>query len=111
MAKPLNKNKTKTNRQGRRTGVFMITGVVLILCFILTYNSFDMKASLREKSAEIEELQAQVDEQEQLQEELAKESEYINSDDYIEQIARDKLGLVNDNEIVFKKQDAGSQAE
>lgn len=111
MTKPLNKNKMKNNRRERRTGVFMITGVVLILCFILTYNSFDMKASLREKSAEIEELQAQVDEQEQLKEELAKESEYINSDDYIEQIARDKLGLVNDNEIVFKKQDSGSQDE
>ena len=87
----------------------MISAVVLVLCFILTYNSFGMKASLREKNEQIEELQAQVKEQEQIQENLVKESEYIKSDDYIEEIARDKLGLVHDNEIVFKKQDEAVQ--
>lgn len=105
MAKALNKKESKRNKRKRRNGVFMITAVVLTLCFILTYNSFGMKASLKEKEAQIEELQAQVDEQQQRQEELVKESEYIKSDDYIEEVARDKLGLVHDNEIVFKKQD------
>lgn len=108
MAKALHKKEIRNNRRRRRSGVFMITAVVLVLCFILTYNSFGMKASLREKNSQIEELQAQVDEQEQIKENLEKESEYIKSDDYVEEIARDKLGLVHDNEIVFKKQDEGA---
>ena len=27
----------------------------------------------------------------------------MNTDEYVEEIARDKLGLVKDNEIVFRK--------
>ncbi len=109
MAKAFDKKRPKRSRRSRRNGVFMISAVVLVLCFILTYNSFGMKASLREKNEQIEELQAQVKEQEEIQENLVKESEYIKSDDYIEEIARDKLGLVHDNEIVFKKQDEAAQ--
>ena len=117
MAKNVNKGsidkgkKKKAKRQSARSGVFMITAVVLVLCFVLTYNSIGMKASLREKDAQIEELQNQVDEQEQIKSDLEKESDYIKSDDYVEEIARDKLGLVHDNEIVFKKQDESRQQD
>lgn len=111
MAKALNKKESRGIRRRRRNGVFMITAVVLILCFVFTYNSFGMKEQLRQKGEQIEELEAQVAQQELIEENLVKESEYINSDDYIEEIARDKLGLVHDNEIVFKKQDESSSQE
>ena len=29
--------------------------------------------------------------------------EYMQSDEYIEKIAREKIGLVKDNEIIFKE--------
>ena len=31
--------------------------------------------------------------------------EYMETDEYAEEVARDKLGLVKDNEIVFKEQE------
>lgn len=101
------KSKTKRSR-GSRSGIIMISGVVLIFCVILTYNSFGLRGRIQENATVVQDLQSQIDEQEKTQEELVQESEYINSDDYIEEIARDKLGLVHDNEIVFQKEDESS---
>ena len=36
--------------------------------------------------------------------EIEKEKEYMQSDEYIAQVAREKLGLVKDNEIVFDEE-------
>ncbi|MFR3345409.1 MAG: septum formation initiator family protein [Anaerobutyricum sp.] len=36
---------------------------------------------------------------------MEKEKEYMQSDEYIAQVAREKLGLVKDNEIVFEEED------
>lgn len=101
------KSKTKRSK-GSRSGIVMISGVVLIFCVILTYNSFGLRERIQENATVVRDLQSQIDEQEKTREELVQESEYINSDDYIEEIARDKLGLVHDNEIVFQKEDESS---
>lgn len=96
----------KTGKTRRKSGVMMISAVVLVLCFIFAYNSVGMKARIQE-NAEVEaDLRSQIAEQEQLKEDLVRESEYIQSDAYIEEIARDKLGLVHDNEIIFKKENS-----
>ncbi|HIQ99558.1 MAG TPA: septum formation initiator family protein [Candidatus Scybalocola faecavium] len=102
-----NKSEKKKNK-GSRSGMLMISGVVLIFCLILTYNSLGLRERIQENAGIVQDLQEQIDEQEKTQQELVQESEYINSDDYIEEIARDKLGLVHDNEIVFQKQDETS---
>ncbi|NCB92118.1 MAG: cell division protein FtsH [Clostridia bacterium] len=46
----------------------------------------DQLASEEARTGEIEELQ-----------------EYMQSDEYIEKIAKEKIGLVKDNEIIFKE--------
>lgn len=56
---------------------------------------------LKAYSASIEELNNQIEEQNSLQEELTKQNEYKNSDEYIEKLAREKLGMVKSDEIVF----------
>lgn len=97
-------NPKKKVKKRRKSGVYMITSVVFVLCFIFVYNSFDMKSQIRNNAEVEEDLRSQITQQEELKEELIKESEYVQSDDYIEEIARDKLGLVHKNEIIFKKQ-------
>ena len=37
-------------------------------------------------------------------EEIDKLKKYMETDEYAEEVAREKLGLVKDNETVFKKQ-------
>ena len=95
----------KSRKRGvnKHSGMYMIVVVVLILCCIFAYNSFEMKSKLNEKAQVEAELREQIAEQEALKEELVKESEYIQSDEYIKERAHD-MGLVSDNEIIFKKE-------
>lgn len=106
--KKIEKNEKKAPRRKARGGMIMITGVVLVLCFIITYSSFGLRSQLRENAAVEADLEAQISEQEEVSQDLERESEYIRSDDYIEELARERLGLVHDNEIVFQKQDETS---
>ena len=95
--------KTRRGSINRHSGMYMIMVVVLILCCIFAYNSFEMKSKLKEKAQVEAELRDQIAEQEAFKEELIKESEYIQSDEYIKERAHD-MGLVSDNEIIFKKE-------
>ena len=40
----------------------------------------------------------------QYRKEIEETKEYMQSDEYAEKVARDKLGLVKNNEIVFKEE-------
>lgn len=85
--------------------MILVTAIVLVLCGTVFVSTMDMRDQLQEKDAEIEELEEEIAAQEQLEEELEEESEYILTDDYVEEIARDKLGLVDDEDIVFQKEE------
>ena len=76
----------------------------LILCVVLLLGSYELKSRMSEKNAVIANLQEQIDQQIQESEQLLRESEYVKTEEYIEQIAREKLGLVKKNEIIFKKE-------
>ena len=52
---------------------------------------YDSKATALEKSIESEK-------------ELEAEKEHMKTDEYVEEAAREKLGLVKDNEIVFQEE-------
>ena len=52
--------------------------------------------------AQEEELQAQLDEAEKRSEEIDSLKDYVGTDEYIEEIAKEKLGLVHENEILFR---------
>ena len=49
------------------------------------------------------ELEAQIQEEEERTKEIEQMEEYVGTDEYIEQTARDKLGLIYENEIIFKR--------
>ena len=50
-----------------------------------------------------ETLQKSIKEEKNHAKEIEKEKEYMQSDEYIAQVAREKLGLVKDNEIIFEE--------
>ena len=97
---------TGTNKKKikRRTGMLTVSGVVLVLCVALLFGSYSLSHKINEAAAVEQNLTAQIEEQKQASAELEKESQYVKSEAYIEQIARDKLGLVKKNEIIFQKE-------
>lgn len=99
--------KEKVEKQKRNIwGMVLITVIVLLMIFIMLYQKkkkiVDTMASY---DVRYETLQKSIKEEKKHAKEIEKEKEYMQSDEYIAQVAREKLGLVKDNEIVFEEED------
>lgn len=72
-----------------------IFGVVIATGMFWQYQNY------LELTAEYEQLDKQIAQEQSKQHDFQSQKEYYHSDAYIEKIAREKLGLVKSNEIVY----------
>ena len=91
-------------RKKHTTSILIVSCAVLVLCTVLLINSFKIYGQLDEYDAVAQNLQEQIEQQVRESEQLDIESEYAKSEEYIEQLAREKLGLVKENELIFQKE-------
>lgn len=92
----------------KKLSPYTVLGIIilcLVLCGTVTYKKIVLKKQSVAYAAQIEQLEKEEQEQEERKEELKSFEEYVKTDEYIEEIARDKLGLVNEGEIVFEPED------
>ena len=79
------------------------------LCVIAVYTAITvglkMLTIVSQKKVQAELLEQQAALEQQVAE-LEQQQEYVGTDEYIEQAAREKFGWVKENEIVFKKKNA-----
>ena len=61
-----------------------------------------LKAKNREYQAQETELKEQIQAEQDRKKEIKALEKYVGTDKYVEDVAKEKLGLVHDNEIVFK---------
>lgn len=78
-------------------------GIVLFLGAIayLTYLLISQQGILYAKQAQLDSINSKIQAEEENKEKLIRQSEEINSDESIEKIAREKLGMVKHGERVF----------
>ena len=84
-------------------GMFGISLIVLVLLLSLMVQSRDLKESLAGYETRAEALSQQLEEEQARTEEIKELKEYMQTEEYAEQAAREKLGLVKDNEIIFQE--------
>lgn len=82
--------------------VFGVIVLTLVICATLTYKQSVLKAQEKEYASQIKELEKQQDELKDEKEDLEKFREYVKTDEYAEEVARDKFGLVYKGEIIFE---------
>ena len=82
-----------------------ITFVVAILFIAMMTQSISVEKQLSQYQQELEELDNKMTEETERTKEIDDMKEDMETDEYAEEVARDKLGLVKDNEIVFKEQE------
>lgn len=89
-------------RQNKRTVIVLIIFIGLLMIITLAA-SHRLRVRLRAGEEKILSLQEQTEQEKARTQEIGEEQEYMQSDEYIEQIAKDKLGLIRDEDIIFKE--------
>jgi cell division protein DivIC len=93
------------SRNENRIGMIIAFIAIITLTIVVGINSI----SLRQKNAAYEarenELMAQIAQEDARTKELEELSTYTKTKKYAEEVAKDKLGLVYENEIIFQESD------
>jgi len=76
--------------------------MLLIMCGAAGFCSWQMKQEREQYERHMKELDKKLEEEQARTEEISEYEEYVTSDEYVEQVARDKLGLVYDDEVLLK---------
>lgn len=79
-----------------------VSAVLVLLIVVVSVNGITLRAKDREYQEQITELKQRIEEEQQRTAEIDELEKYMNTDEYVEELAKDKLGLVNENEIIFK---------
>ncbi len=103
----MKRNKKMKKFKKRNPGRFSMM-IVFMIVLVLGAWSFskinELRAQNKRYIVQEASLVRQVEEAKQEQEELAKKESYVNSDEYIQSEAREKIGLVKENEVIFKEE-------
>ncbi len=95
------KRRKKPSSSNRR-GMVAIALIVMVLLVGLLVQSQKLSIQNRQYEARKTELQEQINDEELRAGEIENLNEYVTSKEYIEKVAREKLGLVYEDEILFQ---------
>lgn len=98
------RRRKKPGKSNRR-GMLVIAGIVTVLLVVLTMQSQQLSARNLAYESQKAELDQQINDEEIRGGEIDQLKEYINSIEFIEKMAREKLGLVYQDEIIFKAEE------
>ena len=88
--------------QRHKRSVLAVSAVVLLLFVVISVNSVSLKAKEEHYQAQEQELEEQIREEKARTKEIEELSEYVGTDEYVEDVAKEKLGLIHENETIFK---------
>lgn len=94
---------TKNRKANNYLGMLAISLVVLVLLGALIVQGYGLQNRLSVYEARAAALEESIEEEEARTEEIENLKKYMQTDEYAEEVARERLGLVKDNEIVFQE--------
>ncbi len=101
MVKGRRKIKYQKKAQNRFSMALATTVMVAIVAGVVV-KGFQLRTQLQEYEKTKASLQEQIDAEESRTQELEEYSKYTQTDEYVEKVAREKLGLVKKGEIIFR---------
>ncbi len=104
-------NKKKSSRKrarrmcGREKRALLVMGLIVgSVGITLTVRGNALNQQIQQNSLKESALEQQLEDETRRTEEIQELEQYMQSDEYIEKIAREKLGLLKENEILFREQ-------
>ncbi len=97
------KRKAKIHKKRIYPIGFFLAAVVLLMVLVVVFvRQADMKEIIAEQQEKRTELEAQIQGEEERKEDLDVLEKRVKTNEYVEEVAKDKLGLVHEDEIVIK---------
>ncbi len=98
----VNKKKKKEHSRKNRVLITLIAIFVIGIMSAQLYNLYRTDAAYSRKELELD---ADLSAQKDRQEELKNYEAYTQTEEYMEGVAKSKLGMVHKNEIIFRERD------
>ena len=89
-------------RRQNKFGMFLVFLVVIMIGVVVGVRSVDMRATLAENRQREAELSEQIAAEQERSEEIEQKEKYAETLGYTEDVAKEKLGLINAGEIIFR---------
>lgn len=96
------RKKQKQHVSRYRRSMLAVSAVIILLMAVVSVNAISLREKDRVYRAQETELKKQIEEEKERAAEIDALEKYVGTDEYVEEVAKDKLGLVNENEIIFK---------
>lgn len=94
--------RNKKKRRKRRAGLYLALTVALLLVGVLGIKKYTIDANCQRLQEQQKELEDRIASLEEERKEIDERAAYMQTPKYIEDMAREKLGLVYKNEVIFK---------
>ena len=92
----------RRRRNSNRRGMVCISAIVGVLLITLAFQSRKLEAKNVLYTQQLAQVNDQLASEKERPQEIENMDEYMKTDEYVEDVARDKLGLVYEGETVFK---------
>ncbi len=90
-------SKKRLNKKERR----IVTALFLAAVCVMVVKGVMQQPKILENQDRIADLQEKIEYEKQRMQEVDEMKDKVDTDEYIEKVAREKLGLIKDDEIVF----------
>ena len=96
------RNPKVKRKQRRKSGLRIIALAVIVVFVVMAYNSVSLQKEKRALEKQYSELEEKFQGEQERSEILKDRAAYMQTTRYIEEIARERLGLVYEEEIIFR---------
>ena len=95
----------KRRKKKKRSGLWALTAIAAVIVMVIVAGSYKLQKQLSADTKKEADLQAQYNEELQRSQDIEEYAKYTKTRKYIEEVAKEKLGLVYEDETIFKDED------
>jgi len=88
-------------KRHNKFGMFLVTMVVAMMLIVVAIKSIELQQKLEAYQEKEQLLLEQIEAEQERTKEIEEYEKYTQTKKYIEEVAKDKLGLVHEDEIIF----------
>lgn len=96
---------TYRKKTQNRFSMFLVSLVVVMILILVSVSSIGLREKIQERRSQLYQLDLQLESEKRRQVEIEEYGKEVQTKGFIESVAREKLGLVYEGEVVFKEID------